>query len=83
MGEKVMISVAPTGNRLRKQENPSVPVTAEEIAATLVECCEAGASIAHVHVRDENEIPSNQKERYQKVWDILEARTVRSYVRHL
>lgn len=74
MGEKVMISVAPTGNRLRKQENPSVPVTAEEIAATLVECCEAGASIAHVHVRDENEIPSNQKERYQKVWDILEAR---------
>lgn len=74
MGKKIIISVAPTGNKLKKQDNPNVPVAAGEIADTLVECWKAGASVAHVHVRDEKEMPSNQKEQYQTVWDLLEER---------
>ncbi len=74
MGKKIIISVAPTGNKLKKQDNPNVPITAEEIADTLVECWEAGASVAHVHVRDGKEMPSNQKKKYQEVWDLLEER---------
>ena len=72
MKKKIIISVAPTGNKLRKRDNPDVPVTPEEIAETLIECSREGASVAHVHVRDEKEMPSSQKELYQKVWDILE-----------
>jgi len=32
--------------------NPAVPYTPAEIAQAAVECCRAGAAIAHIHVRD-------------------------------
>ena len=71
MKHKLIISVAPTGNRLKRENHPYVPVTATEIADDLAACCEAGASLAHVHVRDDDGLPSNRPQDYQKVWDGL------------
>lgn len=71
MRNKLIISVAPTGNRLKKRDHPYVPVTPEEIARDLAECCEAGASLAHVHVRDYEERPSNRPQDFERVWDLL------------
>lgn len=48
----VAIAVAPNGGRRTKADHPALPVSAEEIAATAAACCEAGACMIHVHVRD-------------------------------
>ena len=50
----VAIAVAPNGGRRTKADHPALPMTSEEIAATAVACCEAGACMIHVHVRDRN-----------------------------
>lgn len=70
--KKLIISVAPTGNRLQHHMHPYVPISEDEIAEDLMACCEAGASIAHVHVRNRDETPSNNPDKFQKVWDKLE-----------
>jgi 3-keto-5-aminohexanoate cleavage enzyme len=50
--DKLIITVAPTGNVPTKERNPHLPVTLEEIAETAVRCRQAGASLIHVHARD-------------------------------
>ena len=50
--DKVIVTAAVTGSRPTKAMNPAVPYTPEEIAESAVECCRAGAAIAHIHVRD-------------------------------
>ena len=50
---KVIITVALLGAGTMKSMNPNVPLTPEEIAKDVVKCARAGASIAHIHVRDE------------------------------
>ena len=55
---KVVVTAALTGPIAKKSDNPALPVTPEEIAVAAKEAYEAGASIAHVHIRDANEMPS-------------------------
>lgn len=50
--DKVIITAAVTGSRPTKEMNPSVPYSPEEIARSAAECWQAGAAIAHIHVRD-------------------------------
>lgn len=51
---KTIITVATTGAWPSKEDNPNVPMTPEEIASDVVDCWEAGASIAHLHMRDKD-----------------------------
>lgn len=51
---KTMISVAPNGGRLKKADHSQIPITLDEIVYCAAECQEAGASMIHVHIRDEN-----------------------------
>jgi 3-keto-5-aminohexanoate cleavage enzyme len=68
--EKVIITAAVTGSRPTKEMNPSVPYTPEEIAQSAIECCRAGAAIAHIHVRDpETGKPDFKVELFQEVMD--------------
>ncbi len=50
--EKLIITVALTGNVPTKELNPHVPLSAEEIAADVRRCADAGACLFHVHARD-------------------------------
>ena len=50
---KVMIQVCLCGAGTKKDQAPTVPYTAEELADQIVECAKAGASIAHIHVRED------------------------------
>lgn len=50
---KVMIQVCLCGAGTKKAQAPTVPYTAEELADQIVECAKAGASIAHIHVRED------------------------------
>jgi 3-keto-5-aminohexanoate cleavage enzyme len=71
--DKLIISVATTGSRTMRSQTPYVPVTEEEIAQQVLECWRAGAAVAHVHVRDEQERVTCDGWRYQRVNDLVRA----------
>ncbi len=50
---KVMIQVCLCGAGTKKEQAPTVPYTAEELSEQIVACAKAGASIAHIHVRED------------------------------
>jgi uncharacterized protein (DUF849 family) len=52
MNTEVIVSCAVTGAGDTAGKNPNVPVTPKEIADSAIEAAEAGAAIAHIHVRD-------------------------------
>jgi 3-keto-5-aminohexanoate cleavage enzyme len=49
---KTILTVACTGAWPKKEDTPYIPITPEEEAEEIIKCAEAGASIAHIHVRD-------------------------------
>lgn len=49
---KIIVSCAVTGNAPFNRKHPAFPVTPTQIAAACVEAADAGAAIAHIHVRD-------------------------------
>jgi uncharacterized protein (DUF849 family) len=53
-----LITVAPTGAEVDKAAAPALPVTLDELVATAVKCETAGASIIHVHLRDDAAKPT-------------------------
>ncbi len=53
MTDPCIICVAITGSLPTKENNPAVPITIAEQIESAQEAFEAGASIAHCHVRDE------------------------------
>jgi uncharacterized protein (DUF849 family) len=67
MTKPCIICVAITGSVPRKSDNPAVPVTIEEQVESAQAAFEAGASIAHCHVRDENENPVSDPERFGRL----------------
>lgn len=64
MSEPCIITVAITGSVPRKKDTPAVPVTVPEQVESTQEAYEAGASLVHVHVRDETEAPSSDPDRF-------------------
>jgi len=50
--EKLIITVAPTGAFQGKEANPNFPILPEEIAQSVYESWNEGASIVHIHARD-------------------------------
>ena len=52
MNFEVIVTCAVTGAGDTTDKSPHVPVTPEEVANAAIEAAEAGASVAHVHVRD-------------------------------
>jgi uncharacterized protein (DUF849 family) len=62
--EPCIISVAITGSVPMKADNPAVPITVAEQLESTQEAFEAGASIVHVHVRDDEGRPSSDPERF-------------------
>lgn len=51
---KRIITAAVTGAWPKKENNPNVPMTPEEICEDVYECWKAGAAIAHLHMRDDD-----------------------------
>jgi 3-keto-5-aminohexanoate cleavage enzyme len=65
---KLIITLAPTGMIPTKKENPHVPLTPEEIAKDVYEAYKLGASIVHVHARDEQGQPTHRKEIFAEIF---------------
>lgn len=71
--EKLIITAALTGAEVTRENQPALPLTPDEIAAEAKACCEAGASILHVHARDEEGNPTQDREVYRKIKEKIEA----------
>ena len=66
--DQLIITVAVSGSGPTRKDNPNVPYSPEEIADEIVRCREAGASVAHVHVRDpKTGAPSFKLEYFREV----------------
>jgi 3-keto-5-aminohexanoate cleavage enzyme len=65
--EKLIITVAPTGSIPKKKHTPHVPVTVEEIVTCALRCEDEGASIVHIHIRDEDENPSDDPQIFHDI----------------
>jgi uncharacterized protein (DUF849 family) len=64
MTTPVIIAVAITGSLPQKKDNPAVPITVEEQIDSTVEAFAAGATVVHVHVRDEEGRPSSDPKKF-------------------
>lgn len=71
MTKPCIICVAITGSVPRKSDNPAVPVTVSEQIESTQEAFEAGAAIAHCHVRDDDGAPSSDPEKFARLQEGL------------
>ena len=72
MTNPCIICVAITGSLPTKENNPAVPITIAEQIESTQEAFEAGAAIAHCHVRDEGGKPTSDPIRFAKLKEGLE-----------
>ena len=62
-----IISVAITGSLPRKKDNPAVPISVSEQVESTQAAFEAGATLVHLHVRNDDETPTSAPERFAVV----------------
>ena len=67
MSKPCIICVAITGSLPRKEMNPAVPITVSEQIESTHEAYEAGASICHAHVRNDDQTPSSDPEKFARL----------------
>ncbi|MGS4887074.1 3-keto-5-aminohexanoate cleavage protein [Roseibium sp. MB-4] len=72
MSKPCIICVAITGSLPRKEHNPAVPVTVSEQVESTQEAFEAGATICHAHVRNDDQTPSSDPEKFARLKEGLE-----------
>ena len=70
---KTIITIAPTGAWPKKENNPVVPMTPEEIAEDVYACWKAGAAVAHLHMRDDEGNGTMDKEKFKKTVELIRA----------
>lgn len=72
MTNPCIICVAITGSVPQKSDNPAVPITVEEQVESTQQAFEAGASIAHCHVRMDDGTPTSDPERFGRLKEGIE-----------
>lgn len=71
MSQPCIICVAITGSLPRKENNPAVPITVEEQVESTQAAFESGATIAHCHVRNDDQTPSSDPEKFGRLMEGL------------
>ena len=71
MSDPCIICVAITGSVPTKAANPAVPITITEQIESTQEAFEAGASIAHCHVRNDDETPTSDPDKFDRLGEGL------------
>jgi len=64
--EKLIITCAISGAEVTKDDNPYVPYTIEEMAIEAYNAYKAGASIIHLHVRNDDGTPTQDVQRFEE-----------------
>lgn len=71
MTQPCVISIAITGSVPQKSDNPAVPITVTEQIESTHEAFEAGATLAHCHVRNDDGSTSSDPERFERLMEGL------------
>ena len=66
-----ILCVAITGSVPRKADNPAVPISIDEQVESTQAAFEAGASIVHAHVRNDDETPTSDPDRFARLMEGL------------
>ena len=69
--EKLIITAAISGAEVTKEHNPAVPYTVEECVREAGSAIEAGASIIHLHVREDDGTPTQDKDRFRVIMEAI------------
>jgi len=69
--EKLIITAAICGAEVMKEHNEAVPYTIEEIKNEAYKAYLAGASIIHLHVREDDGKPTQRKERFKEAIEAI------------
>ena len=72
--EKLIITAALTGAETMREDNPNLPVTAQEIGEAAYECYRAGAALVHLHVRKDDGAPTQDAAVFQAAMEQIRAR---------
>lgn len=64
---KVILTIAPTGGIVTKEQNPHLPTQPDEIAADVIACWQAGASVAALHARRPDGLATCDPEIYRMI----------------
>ena len=72
MTKPCIICVAITGSLPLKEMNPAVPITVDEQVESTQAAFEAGATICHAHVRNDDQTPSSDPEKFTRLKEGLE-----------
>jgi len=71
MAQPCIITVAITGSLPTKRDNPAVPISISEQIESTHAAFEAGATLAHCHVRTDEGLPTSDPERFGRLLDGL------------
>ncbi len=73
--DRLLVTVAPTGAETRKADCPALPTTLDELVETAQRCEAAGAAMVHVHIRDDDHLPTLDLGRLRATVEALRAGT--------
>ena len=73
--DPLIITVAPVGAEVTKEHNPSVPYTPEEIAEECYRAWNEGASLAHIHARNDDGSSTQDPDVYARIIERVKAKT--------
>ena len=71
---KVIITAAVTGAWPKKENNPNVPLTPQEIADDVYQCWQAGAAVAHLHMRDDEGNGTMSADKFRETVQTIKAK---------
>jgi 3-keto-5-aminohexanoate cleavage enzyme len=72
--EPLIISCAITGNKTTRAMNPNLPLTPVEQGIAAAEAVEAGASVIHLHVRNDDGSESHELDRFREAVHQIQTR---------
>ncbi len=71
--DPLIITVAPVGAEVMPEQTPHLPVTPAQLGETARACRAAGASIVHVHCRNDDGTNTHAVERFRQAYDAIRA----------
>ncbi|MCD8151860.1 MAG: 3-keto-5-aminohexanoate cleavage protein [Clostridiales bacterium] len=80
MAKKLIITAALCGAGTKKSQTPYVPVIPEEISDDAIACAKAGASVIHIHVRDDEGNNTMSTERFTEVVNLIREKMAKENV---
>ena len=69
--QKTVLTCAVTGGVTTKENTPFLPCSPQEIATSALEAAEAGASVVHLHAREDDGKPSISLEKYRETVELI------------